>query len=80
MRPWFSAQPVERPGQPVPLQLASASSFVPEECFQTLTPSELAIVVSVVQQVLDGKLPQGAIAEVCSPMLVPAGVQTVSCA
>jgi hypothetical protein len=46
--------------------LASASSFVPQEYLKLLTPQELAIVVSVVQQVLDGQLPKSSIAEVCS--------------
>jgi hypothetical protein len=46
--------------------LSSASSFVPQEYLKLLTPQELAIVVSVVQQVLDGQLPKSYIAEVCS--------------
>ena len=42
-----------------------ACSFVPEEYQQLLTPTELAIVVGVVQRVLDGQLAKAAIAQVC---------------
>jgi hypothetical protein len=44
--------------------LASASSFIPEEYLKLLSPGELAIVIDVVQQVLDGTLPKTAIAKV----------------
>jgi hypothetical protein len=43
--------------------LASASSLVPQEYLQQLRPDELAIVVSVVQRVLSGELPQSEIAQ-----------------
>lgn len=43
-----------------------ACSFVPEEYQQLLTPTELAIVVGVVQRVLDGQLSKSAIAQVRS--------------